>query len=82
MGVPEEHARVYSDRLSRGDYLVIIDGTGEDIRRAETILRNRDIQEFNIFSSPDIAGTPTNSPASSVENNSQVIIIDHRNPTI
>jgi len=82
LGVPEEHARVYSDRLSRGDYLVIIDGTDQDIRCAETILRNRDIQEFSIFSSPNVAGTPTDSPAASVEKNSQVIIVDHRDTSI
>lgn len=34
LGIPEERARVYNDRLSRGDYLVIVDGTDDEIRRS------------------------------------------------
>jgi len=48
LGIPQQ-ARVYNDRLSRGDYLVIVDGTDDDVRRAGGILSNRGIQEWRIY---------------------------------
>ncbi|MBW4613718.1 MAG: DUF1269 domain-containing protein [Desmonostoc vinosum HA7617-LM4] len=78
----EEQARVYNEGLSRGDYLVIIKGTNEEVRRAETILRNRDIQQFSIFDSPNAAEINHNNPARTAENNSPVTIIDRRDTTI
>lgn len=49
LGIPEERARVYNDRVSRGDYLVIVNGTDDEIYRAQTILSNRGIQEWGIY---------------------------------
>ncbi|HBL12838.1 MAG TPA: histidine kinase [Cyanobacteria bacterium UBA11162] len=54
LGIPEERAKVYNERVSRGEYLVIVEGTEEYIRRAETILRNRGIQEWGIYDAPDV----------------------------
>ena len=51
LGIPEDRARVYNDRVSRGDYLVIVDGSEEEVRRAETILSHRGIQEWGIYDS-------------------------------
>lgn len=53
LGIPEERARVYNERVSRGHYLVIVDGTDDEIARAEAILRNRGIEEFGIYDIPD-----------------------------
>lgn len=53
LGIPEERARVYNERVSRGQYLVIVDGTDDEIARAEAILRNRGIEEFDIYDIPD-----------------------------
>lgn len=53
LGIPEERARVYNERVSRGEYLVIIDGTEDEVRRAETIMNRRGIQEFGIYDAPD-----------------------------
>ncbi|MEH2324813.1 MAG: histidine kinase [Nostoc sp.] len=55
LGIPEDKARVYSDRFQRGDYLVIIDGTEAEIRKAEPILNRRGIQEFAIYDGTDLA---------------------------
>jgi hypothetical protein len=52
LGIPEERARVYNERVSRGEYLVIVDGTADDIRRAEAILSHRGIQEWGIYDAP------------------------------
>jgi hypothetical protein len=49
LGIPEEQARIYSDRLHKGHYLVILDGTEDEIRSAEATLSNRGIQDWGIF---------------------------------
>ncbi len=49
LGIAEERAQAYSDRVSRGDYLVIVDGTDDEIRLAESILSNRGIQDWGIY---------------------------------
>jgi hypothetical protein len=93
LGIPEEQAKIYSDRVSRGDYLVIVDGTDAEIRHAENILRNRGIQDFGIYNAPNVAetarnsnyvdpATPINHSGSLVDNDPKVTIVDHRNNTI
>ena len=52
MGIPEERARVYNDRVSAGEYLVIVDGTDAEISRAEAILNHRGIQEWGVYDIP------------------------------
>lgn len=49
LGIPEEQARIYSDRLYGGSYLVIIEGTDDEISRAEAIISNRGIQDWAIY---------------------------------
>jgi hypothetical protein len=55
LGIPEDRARVYSDRFQRGDYLVIIDGTEAEIHQAEAILKRRGIEEFAIYDATEIS---------------------------
>jgi hypothetical protein len=50
LGIPEEQARVYSDRLHQGHYLVIVDGTEDEIGRAESIFTDRGIQDWDVYS--------------------------------
>lgn len=59
LGIPEERARVYSDRVSRGDYLVMVEGTEAEIRHAEDVLHRRGIQEWGIYDIPDANRTST-----------------------
>jgi hypothetical protein len=90
LGVPEERAKIYSDRVSSGDYLVIVDGSEEEIYRAESILQNRGIQEFGIYNAPAMAGgadyvEPANRVVDSTGNyddDSKVIIVDRRDGSI
>jgi hypothetical protein len=63
LGIPEERARVYNERVQRGDYLVIVDGTDAEIARAEAILHNHGIQEFGIYNQPGQDTTPDVVPA-------------------
>jgi hypothetical protein len=39
LGIPEEKARVYSDRLQQSYFLLILEGSQEEIHRVEPILR-------------------------------------------
>jgi hypothetical protein len=90
LGVPEERAKIYSDRVSGGDYLVIIDGSEEEMYRAESILQNRGIQEFGIYNAPGMAGgadyvNPANPVVDSTgnyEDDSKVVIVDRRDGSI
>jgi uncharacterized protein (TIGR02271 family) len=52
MGIPEEQAKVYNNRVSGGDYLVMVDGTDVEISRAEAILSHRGIQEWGVYDIP------------------------------
>ncbi|TFI52797.1 hypothetical protein BLD44_018950 [Mastigocladus laminosus UU774] len=92
LGIPENRARLYSDRFNRGDYLVMVDGTDEQIHHAEAILKRRGITDFDIFDATDINRTHH---AASVTDTSQtsyspelgveepkVIIVDRREETI
>jgi len=49
LGIPEERAEVYKERVSRGDYLVIVDGSEADIARADTILNRGGIEEWGVY---------------------------------
>jgi uncharacterized protein (TIGR02271 family) len=49
LGIPEERAKVYSDRVAQGDYLVMVEGTDVELRRAEQILHRRGIQEWGVY---------------------------------
>ncbi len=88
LGIPEERARVYSDRISSGDYLVIVEGTDEEIRRAESILRNRGIEEFGVYNAPGVSTTAdeyvnpaASSPLDSTVTEPKVIVVDRRDET-
>jgi hypothetical protein len=49
LGIPEETARTYTDRLQAGDYLVVVDGSEDDISRAQGIFSSRGIQNWGVF---------------------------------
>jgi len=49
MGIPEEQARTYSDRVEQGDYLVMVEGSDENIQRAQSILSGRGISDWGIY---------------------------------
>jgi hypothetical protein len=90
LGIPENRARVYSDRLNRGDYLVIVDGTPEQIRQAEPILRRHHIDDFDVFDAdrgdlrhPTAVHTTADHHTTSVDHpDPSVIIVDHRDRTV
>jgi hypothetical protein len=59
LGIPEERAKTYNDRVSRGHYLVMVEGNDAEIARAEAVLTGRGIEDFGIY---DIPGRTTAVP--------------------
>jgi len=49
LGIPEEDAKAYSKQISQGDYLVMLEGTDEEINRAGLILRDRGIHDWSVY---------------------------------
>jgi hypothetical protein len=54
LGIPEDQAKIYSDRVGRGSYLIMVNGTSEDITRAESILHSHGIQDYGVYDANDI----------------------------
>ncbi len=52
LGIPEDRARMYSDRLQQSYYLIILDGTDTEIDCAEAILGQQGIQSWGVFDYP------------------------------
>ena len=53
LGIPDKEAKAYHDRVDQGGYLVIVDGTEDEIRRAETILNHGGIRDWAVYNTPD-----------------------------
>ena len=90
LGIPEDRARVYSDRVSRGDYLVIVDGSDDDLRRAEVILHRRGIEEWGTYDYPGVDTSRTGYTTDTVIEGREkvtypqdkVVIIDRRDEVL
>ncbi len=53
-GVPEDRAKHYEQRVSGGDYMIVVQGTAEEILRAEAILDNRGVVDWGIYDAPTV----------------------------
>lgn len=49
LGVPESQADLYNTRLQQGDYLVMVEGTEDDIRQTEAVFRDHGIAEWSVY---------------------------------
>ena len=45
----DEQAKCYSERLAQGQYLIVIEGTNNEVHQAETVLKMQGIQNLLIF---------------------------------
>ena len=57
LGIPEEKAKLYSDRVSRGSFLVMVTGSAAEISRAESIMRHHGVEEFDVYDIPGAKAT-------------------------
>jgi uncharacterized protein YcfJ len=52
-GIPEDQARYYDELLSKGSYVVLVEGTEAEINGAKAILVNkRQMENWNIYNAP------------------------------
>lgn len=51
LGIPEDRARVYSDRIQQSYYVLILEGSEEEINRVEPILRDGGIEYWGVYNS-------------------------------
>jgi hypothetical protein len=52
LGVSEDQARIYNQRVAQGDYLLIVDCVTEEVPIVETILHRRGIEEYQVYNIP------------------------------
>lgn len=52
-GIPEEQAAYYNELLSKGSYVVLVEGTEAEINGAKAILTNHRINNWNVFDTPN-----------------------------
>jgi hypothetical protein len=48
LGISQEEARVYSDRLLQGRYLIVLEGSHDQISQAETIFNEQGVQDWSL----------------------------------
>lgn len=58
LGVPEDKAKIYNDRISAGEYLVFVEGTDSEISTAEGIFSVRNIRDWGIYDVPERTDRP------------------------
>jgi hypothetical protein len=49
LGIPKAQASVYSDHLLQGNYFVMVEGTPDEIGRAEQILSDQGVQDWSVY---------------------------------
>lgn len=49
LGIPADRAKVYSDLISEGNYLIMVEGSDADITLAETIFTKHEIQNWYAY---------------------------------
>ena len=62
LGIPEEKAKIYNDRVAGGSFLVMVTGTEAEVKRAETIMQRCGVEEFGIYNAPNAAPAQTAQP--------------------
>ena len=59
LGIPADRAKVYTDSVARGDYLVMVEGSETDITTAHTIFAKHSIHDwYAYYLSHESAATP------------------------
>ncbi|BAU62754.1 signal transduction histidine kinase [Stanieria sp. NIES-3757] len=71
LGIPEEKAKIYSDRVAGGSFLVMVNAPETEIGYAEAIMRRHGVEELEIYdsvaSAPRTTTTDVYHPVSGIE---------------
>ncbi|MEO1374711.1 MAG: YsnF/AvaK domain-containing protein [Cyanobacteria bacterium J06635_10] len=79
LGIPEERAKVYSDRVAGGSFLVMLTVTEAEVQRAEAIMRRSGVEEFGIYNAAAQPAQPVQSAArTEVADNNNVKLHEER----
>ncbi|MEM6755081.1 MAG: DUF2382 domain-containing protein [Cyanobacteria bacterium P01_C01_bin.38] len=76
LGIPEEKAKVYSDRVAGGSFLVMVTGTEAEVKRAEAIMQRSGVEEFGIYNAPNAVAKTA--PDAEVANTDNVKLYEER----
>ncbi len=52
LGIPEERAKIYNERVSKGEYLIVLDSSEAEINHVQEILSHYGIEEWSIYNFP------------------------------
>lgn len=52
LGIPKERAEIYNTAVQNGGYLVVVDGSADEVRQAEASLQTSGIQNYGIYDAP------------------------------
>ena len=72
LGIPEEKAKVYSDRVAKGSFLVMVTGTAAEIGRAESIMRHHGVEEFDVYNIPGAKATTVDDVDDDIRNRTDI----------
>ncbi len=59
LGVPDNDAQVYSDLLEQGYYLVVVDGTENQVRNAGEIMTRKGVSKWQVYDVSNAAAKHT-----------------------
>jgi hypothetical protein len=59
MGFSADRAQIYSDQVSEGHYLVMVEGTTADIATVESVFSNHRIHEWHVYDLPNSTSRTT-----------------------
>ncbi|MGF1590722.1 MAG: DUF2382 domain-containing protein [Pleurocapsa sp.] len=57
LGIPEDKAKIYTDSVKNGSFLVMVDGTAAEVARADGIMNHHGVEEFGIYDVPEAEKT-------------------------
>jgi hypothetical protein len=52
LGIPEDRAEIYSNKIAKGHYLVMVEGNSSDIIFAEEIFKKNGINDWYVYNAP------------------------------
>lgn len=57
LGIPEEKAKVYENRIKAGEHLLMVSGTEEQLESVTSIMHDHNVEEFDIYAARDLDET-------------------------
>jgi len=49
MGIPEAQAGMYSDHILQGNFLIMVEGTSDEVQSAEGVFSHQGIQDWGVY---------------------------------